>query len=554
MGSLSVVFSPSGAFYDFTAPEIDAGNYAHNFSTSTMIGTQTITVTAVDSSGTRSTDELVTIPTDGIGPEVAITSHAHLDYYPVDSDVPVSGTVRNFPGSPSSGWVDSVEYKVEPLMFDYQNASYTPESGTYNFTFDTTDLVGNLTITVRGKDKNGDPGIKGIILVQDSTDPEVDELNPTSGTFGIFSDTGVPVNIQVVFSEAVRVVSGTPTPQLTLQLDSGPKTVDYSSGSGTTTLLFPYNVAVGDKVNPLAYANPNSSLTGSIEDLQGRSADLTLPGWSNTIEIDGVRPSISTLVTADVDGNGFIDRLIVTFDEDVDGSPAGIDGSKFSVSEKLNVQDNGDTSDAVIWVNLNDDVLATDEKPKLTINRGGIKDLAGTENAQINNFSSTDGAVPAVLYVSSGDDDTDPFGIFSDTGVPVSIQVKFSESVTVTGTPQLTLQLDSGTTTAGYSSGSGSDTLVFSYEIAEGENSSDLDYAGTGALSGTIKDQSASIDWTDSLPGPGSGNTLAERKNIKVDGDRPVISTVALKDNSAPTGSWDRLVRRRKSSVLRIGN
>ena len=76
----------------------------------------------------------------------------------------------------------------------------------------------------------------------------------------------------------------------------------------------------------------------------------------------------------------------------------------------------------------------------------------------------------------------------STAGATVSIQVNFSESVTVTGTPQLAL--NSGAT-VNYASGTGTSSLTFNYTVAGGETSADLDYNGTGSLTlngGTIKD------------------------------------------------------------------
>ena len=52
-------------------------------------------------------------------------------------------------------------------------------------------------------------------------------------------------------------------------------------------------------------------------------------------------------------------------------------------------------------------------------------------------------------------------------------------AVTVTGTPQLTLNDGA---TVNYASGSGTATLTFSYVVAAGQNTADLDYASTAAL------------------------------------------------------------------------
>ena len=76
------------------------------------------------------------------------------------------------------------------------------------------------------------------------------------------------------------------------------------------------------------------------------------------------------------------------------------------------------------------------------------------------------------------------------TGAVINVTVTFSKAVNVTGTPLLAL--NSGGT-AGYVSGSGTSTLLFSYTVAAGQNSAHLDYTSASALTlngGTIQDSS----------------------------------------------------------------
>ena len=67
-------------------------------------------------------------------------------------------------------------------------------------------------------------------------------------------------------------------------------------------------------------------------------------------------------------------------------------------------------------------------------------------------------------------------------GDVIPITVTFSANVTVTGTPQLTLETGSTDVVVDYTSGSGTSTLTFNYMVAAGHNSSDLDFVGTGSL------------------------------------------------------------------------
>ncbi len=109
---------------------------------------------------------------------------------------------------------------------------------------------------------------------------------------------------------------------------------------------------------------------------------------------------------------------------------------------------------------------------------------AGTVTGQVYDY---DTAAPTVVGVSS----TLADGSYG-AGQVVPVTVTFSEPVTVTGTPQLTLATGpSATTEVDLTSGAGSATLTFEYTVADGDNSADLDYAATDALAlngGTIRD------------------------------------------------------------------
>jgi uncharacterized repeat protein (TIGR02059 family) len=120
-------------------------------------------------------------------------------------------------------------------------------------------------------------------------------------------------------------------------------------------------------------------------------------------------------------------------------------------------------------------------------------------------------------------------------GDVIDVRVTFSETVTVTGTPQLTLETGATDRTVNYSSGSGSTVLVFNYTVQAGDTSSDLDYVATNSLalnSGTIKD-AAGNNATLTLASPGASGSLGNSKAIVIDTTAPTISSAAL--NSSGT-------------------
>ena len=134
-----------------------------------------------------------------------------------------------------------------------------------------------------------------------------------------------------------------------------------------------------------------------------------------------------------------------------------------------------------------------------------------------------DGVLPTISSVTSSTTD----GIYN-IGDILAITVIFSETVIVTGTPQLTLETGTSDAVVNYASGSESTTLTFNYTVTAGAVSSDLDYGSTAALalnSGTIAD-SAGNAATLTLAIPGASNSLGANKALVVDGVIPTVSSI----------------------------
>lgn len=112
---------------------------------------------------------------------------------------------------------------------------------------------------------------------------------------------------------------------------------------------------------------------------------------------------------------------------------------------------------------------------------------------------------------------------FYKAGVVIPITVSFADSVTVTGTPRLTLNTGA---TVNYSSGSGSANLVFSYTVGSSQNATNLDTTGTSALAlngGTIKD-SLGVDVNLTLPALGTAGALGTGRAVVIDTTKPTVS------------------------------
>ena len=120
----------------------------------------------------------------------------------------------------------------------------------------------------------------------------------------------------------------------------------------------------------------------------------------------------------------------------------------------------------------------------LTLNNGGIDDTAGNPAVLTLPTVGTDGLAKQNIVINTAPTVTWVFPAIGTgtygTGTAIPITVTFSGAVTVTGTPQLTLN-DGGV--ADYDAGESSTTeLTFDYTVAAGQNTADLDYASTAAL------------------------------------------------------------------------
>ncbi len=123
-------------------------------------------------------------------------------------------------------------------------------------------------------------------------------------------------------------------------------------------------------------------------------------------------------------------------------------------------------------------------------------------------------------------------------GDTIVVTVQFSSTVNVNGIPTLTLETGTTDRVLNYLSGSGSDTLSFSYTVQAGDSSNDLDYASTSALSlngGSIQDGTSQAALL-TLPTPGTAGSLGANKALVVDGVRPAASGITLSDTTLRIG------------------
>ncbi len=444
--------------------------------------------------------------------------------------------------------------------------SYTVQSGDISSDLDYTN-TGALALnsgTIRDAAGNDavltlpSPGTTGSLasnkaIVIDGVTPAVTSLSSSTanGTY----QAGTTISIQVNFSEAVTV---TGTPQLTLETGTTDRVVNYASGSGTSTLTFSYTVQSGDLSSDLDYTGTSSLAlnSGTIQDAAGNTATLTLAspggagslGANKNIVIDAVAPTLSGVSSSTADGiykAGNVITLQVNFSEvvTVTGTPQ-LTLETGTTDRTINYASGSGTSTLLFSYTVQAGDISSDldytGTSSLALNSGTIKDAAGNTGTLTlaspgaagslgaNKNIVIDAVIPTVSGVLSSTNN----GTYKEGDV-ISLQVNFSEAVTVTGTPQLTLETGTTDRVVNYTSGSNSSSLTFNYTVQAGDISSDLDYAGTGALalnSGTIQD-AAGNNAALTLASPGAANSLGNNKAIVIDAVAPTVSSVTVPAN-----------------------
>ncbi|UWH41925.1 tandem-95 repeat protein [Shewanella xiamenensis] len=346
-----VITSNGGGYFDVfdsfvfnTVPDITPPTV-----TSVNVPSNATYITGQSLSFIVNSSENVIVNTGGGTPRIALTIGATTKYATYSSGSGSSALVFSY--TVESGLVDSDGITVGALGLN---------GGTLK------DAANNdMTLTLNSV------GSTSSVLV-DSTAPTVSSViaSTANGTYKL----GDSISIQVNFSEVVNV---TGTPQLTLETGTTDRAVNYTSGSGTSSLTFSYTVQAGDNNSDLDYVSTSALAlnSGTIRDAASNNATLTLatPGAANSLGankalvVDGVTPSVTS--TAPVGGAVSTDTSVdftVNFSESVSnistddfalGTTGGATGTIASVSassgSSVTVTVSGITGNGTIKLNLN---------------------------------------------------------------------------------------------------------------------------------------------------------------------------------------------------------
>ena len=343
----------------------------------------------------------------------------------------------------------------------------------------------------------------------------------TDGTYAADDEIGVTVT----FSEPVLVNR---RPQLTIEVGGEDRAAEYETGSGTAELLFAYKVEddVEDDDGVSIEANKLTLNGGTITDRARNTAVLTHTAVSAQSGhlVDGEKPELVETGGAVVNGAA----LTLTYDEPLDGSSTP-PASAYTVT-------GGSSSRTVTDVALSGSAVLLTLDPAVDHGETGIRlsyrvptragesplrDLVGNAAARLSNQPVTnetpDTTAPTVskLEITSNPGTDRTYAVDDE----IQVTVTFSETVEVTGTPRLTLELGGGTRTAAYEGGSSTAALVFVYEVADGDSDTGgVSVEGDSLSGGTIRDAAPNNAELDH-------DGLSADSDHKVDGVKPRLAS-----------------------------
>ncbi len=341
-----------------------------------------------------------------------------------------------------------------------------------------------------------------------ATDPTITLLaRPTTTVVSLTRQSGNPskngtVTWQVVFANAVDGLTNSNFSLVPSGVSGASISgVTETSGPPSTTWNITASTGTGDGTLVLNFVN-DTTMTHQV---------TNAPFTGQVYTIDKTRPSLASPITISDTALKVGDTATVTFT--FTEAVFGFDLTDLSVANAT-LSTPATSDGGITWTaTLTPNASATAASNTLSLALTGVQDAA--ENAGVGTATSVnyavDTATPTVTNVTSNSAN----GLYV-TGNVIPITVTFSETVTVTGTPQLTLETGATDRVINYASGSGTSTLTFNYTVQAGDVSGDLDYVSTSSLAlngGTISDSIGNTAAL-TLPTPGAAGSLGANKAI----------------------------------------
>lgn len=292
-----------------------------------------------------------------------------------------------------------------------------------------------------------------------------------------------PLIITVEFNTGMTVGQTGGTPYIPLTIGGVTRNATYlSGGDGQTSLTFRYVIQEGDQdADGIIQIGSIELNGGTITDSVNTNSLLTLPVASITSTVvDGIRPTINTVTppanasysTITVPGNFY---FTINWSEAVNFNgavnlPLTIGATPVNAATVITNNAAGIVVSPASIATLNDTDGITVISP---LNGGTIRDQAGNTATvltfPIPNTAAVlvDTTLPSVVSVNSP-----PAGTYN-AGDDLEFVVTFDDVVNITnagGFPSIQLNLTTGNVFATYVSGTGTNTITFSYEVTASDS------------------------------------------------------------------------------------
>ena len=420
------------------------------------------------------------------------------------------------------GWLASGGFRVDGL------ADCNSEN-TIIWTAGSALTIGKI-VTIKGFNAKVDGATNGSVSPSPGACPA---LNFTSSGESLFAYQGVTPTVgnETNFLAAINMNGGAWGSNSTSTSTSAKPTV-FTDGTNSLTISPENDNAVYKGSLSGSVATLRANVNNQTNWVKNNITPYTLPadiGAANatpaiggttsgqTINDTATLSPFSAITTTDADGDNL--SATITLDNNAKGVITGASSGSGPYTITSRTPAAMQTALRALVFNPTDNRAATSETTTFTV---VIND--GTVDATNNATTVISSAVaPTVTSINSSTAN----GTYK-AGDNVNVNVTFSENVTVSGTPQITLETGSTDRTINYNgTGSGTNTIQFTYTVQAGDLSADLDYVATNSLTaGTSIRDSGNKDAILTLPTPGAANSLGANKAIVIDGLSPTIISV----------------------------
>ena len=397
------------------------------------------------------------------------------------------------------------------------------------------------------------------ILSENTSSRSYVDTDVTAGATYVYQVAAVINGGEASRSPQVSVVVPTPglMPSVTLQLM--PTSISENGGSATVTARLSHTsgetttvTVSATAVTPAVSGDFTLSMNKTLMIEAGQAAStgtVTITANNNGVDAPNKTVMVTGTATNSAGVTGPSDMTLTIIDDDA--TPVITTAALILVAENETVvatllaTDEDDRTEDLEW-----DITGGADRSQFTLTGGGRLAFTAAKDYEEPDDSNGDGDYEVTVQVSDGFnavevaftvrlqdvDDTAPtvsrVAITSDPGTDrtyavddeIQVTVTFSETVEVTGTPRLQLELGGGVRTAAYRVGTGTAALVFAYEVDEGDEDTDgvSIEAGRIALNGgAIKDEADN-------PAELDHEAMPTQAGHRVDGVRPVLLSEAV--------------------------